>query len=45
MPRRAVVGLLVLVAAVIVAVLPRALTPDKQDIVIFMGCTRLSARG
>lgn len=35
--RRVMIALLVLVAAVVVAVLPRSLTPDKRDIVIFMG--------
>jgi branched-chain amino acid transport system permease protein len=43
--RRVGVGLLVLVAAVIVAVLPRALTPDKQDIVIFMGLYTIVGAG
>ena len=43
--RRAVVGVLALVAAVVVAVLPRALTPDKRDIVIFMGLYTIVGAG
>lgn len=43
--RRVVIGLLVLVAAGIVAVLPRALTPDKRDIVIFIGLYTIVGAG
>jgi branched-chain amino acid transport system permease protein len=43
--RRVGIGLLVLAAAVIVAVLPRALTPDKRDIVIFMGLYTIVGAG
>src|SRR5690348_16032727 len=43
--RRVVIGALVLVAAVIVAVLPRALTPDKRDIVIFIGLYTIVGAG
>lgn len=43
--RRVVVGVLVLVAAIVVAVLPRALTPDKRDIVIFMGLYTIVGAG
>lgn len=45
MPRRVMVGLLVMVAAVVVAMLPRALTPDKRDIVIFMGLYTIVGAG
>jgi branched-chain amino acid transport system permease protein len=43
--RRVGIGLLALVATVAVAVLPRALTPDKQDIVIFMGLYTIVGAG
>jgi len=43
--RRVMVGLLALVAAGIVAVLPRALTPDKRDIVIFIGLYTIVGAG
>lgn len=43
--RRVVVVLLVLGAAVVVAALPRALTPDKRDIVIFMGLYTIVGAG
>ncbi len=43
--RRGVIGVLALVAAVIVALLPRALTPDKRDIVIFIGLYTIVGAG
>lgn len=43
--RRVAVGALVLMAAVMVAVLPRTLTPDKQDIVIVMGLYTIVGAG
>lgn len=43
--RRVGVALLVVIAAVIVALLPRVLTADKQDIVIFMGLYTIVGAG
>lgn len=46
MPTRRIAPMvLVLIAAVIVAVLPRVLTPDKRDIVIFMGLYTIVCAG
>src|SRR3954453_20011508 len=43
--RRVGVAVLVLVAAGGVAVLPRVLTPDKRDVVIFMGLYTIVGAG
>ncbi|MDQ6604502.1 MAG: branched-chain amino acid ABC transporter permease, partial [Chloroflexota bacterium] len=43
--RRVIVGVLALVAAVIVALLPRGLSADKRDIVIFIGLYTIVGAG
>lgn len=43
--RRVSVAVLVLVAAGVVAVLPRVLTPDKRDVVLFMGLYTIVGAG
>ncbi len=45
MARRIVTGIGIVAATVVVALLPRTLTPDKQDIVVFMGLYTIVGAG